>query len=71
MATSNIGLLVRRLAVLAAVAATGFFSGRSALGMTGGIVFAIALTCGAAAAVFRGEPHACIAVMRRGYRNQR
>ena len=71
MATTNIGLLVLRLATLAAVAATGFLSGWSALGVTGGIVLAIALTSGAAVAVFRGEPHACISVMRPGRRNQR
>ena len=71
MATSNIGLLVRRLVTLAAVAATGFLSGWSALGVTAGIVLAIALTSGAAVAVFRGEQHACITVLRRGSRNRR
>lgn len=71
MVTSNIGLLVRRLATLAAVAATGFLCGWSALGVKGGIVLAIALTSGAAVAVFRGEPHACISLTRRGSRNQR
>jgi hypothetical protein len=71
MVTSNIGLLVRRLASLAAVAAAGFFSGWSALGVMQGIVFAIALTSGVAVALFRGEPQPCHTVMRRGHRNQR
>lgn len=71
MATSNIGLLARRLATLAAVAAAGFLSGWSALGLTGGFVFAVALTSGAAVAVFRGKPHARITVMSRGSRDQR
>lgn len=60
MVTSDRGLLVRRVAIIAAVAATGFLSGWSALGMSEGIVLAIVLAAGVAVPVFRGEPHSCL-----------
>lgn len=60
MATSGTVTQARRVAVVAAVAATGFLSGWSALGVSEGIIFAIALAAGVAVPVLRGEPHACL-----------
>jgi hypothetical protein len=53
-------LLARRIATIAAVVVVGFLSGWSALGMTGGVVLALALGAGVAGPVFRGEPRACL-----------
>ncbi len=52
--------LARKLATVAAVAATGLASGWSALGATDGVVMAIALGTSAAISVFRGEPRSCL-----------
>lgn len=53
--TPGRGQLARKLAIVAAVAATGFLCGWSALGMTGGVVLAVALGSGVAVPVFRSE----------------
>lgn len=53
------GQLARKMGILTAVAATGFLCGWSALGMTDGVVLAIALLAGVAAPVFRNEPKIC------------
>jgi hypothetical protein len=52
--TPGTGPLARKLAVVTAVVATGFLCGWSALGITGGVVLAVALGSGVAVPVFRG-----------------
>ena len=52
-------LLARRLTTITAVAVTGFLCGWSALGVTDGIVFAVALSAAVIAPVFRGESRTC------------
>lgn len=49
---------VRKLAIIAAVAAVGFLCGWSATGLTGGIVLAVALCAGVTVALFgnQGKP---------------
>jgi hypothetical protein len=49
------GQLVRKLAIVTVVVATGFLCGWSALGVTGGVVLAVALGSGVAVPVFRSE----------------
>ncbi len=53
--TAGAGQLARKLAIITAVVATGFLCGWSALGMTGGMMLAVALGSGVAVPVFRSE----------------
>lgn len=53
--TPGRGQLARKLAIVTAVVAAGFLSGWSAVGMTGGVVLAVALGSGVAVPVFRSE----------------
>lgn len=57
--TPGSGQFGRKLASAAAVAVTGFLCGWSALGLTGGIVLAVALCAGVAAPLFHGEGKPC------------
>lgn len=56
----GMGQLARKLATVAAVAATGLACGWSALGAEGGVVMAIALGAGAVVSVFHGEHGSCL-----------
>lgn len=53
--TPGRGQLARKLVIVTAVVATGFLCGWSALGMTGGVVLAVALGSGVAVPMFRSE----------------
>jgi len=50
----------RKLATAAAVAATAFLCGWSALGITGGVVFAVALCGGVSIPLFHGKETPCL-----------
>ena len=53
------GQFGRKLAAAAAVAATGFVCGWSALGLTAGVVLAVALCAGVAVALFHNQGKPC------------
>ena len=57
--TPGSGQLGRKLATAAAVAATGFICGWSALGLTAGVVLAVALCAGVAVPLFRNQGKPC------------
>lgn len=57
--TPGSGQFGRKLATAAAVAATGFVCGWSALGLNGGIVLAVALCAGVAVALYHNQGKPC------------
>ncbi len=58
--------LGRKLATLAATIIVAFLCGWSATGLTGGVVFALALGAGAAVAIFSENRADCLRLRRRG-----
>jgi hypothetical protein len=57
--TPGSGQFGRKLTTAAAVAATGFLCGWSALGLTGGAVLALALCAGTAVPLFYNQRKPC------------